>query len=182
MLNSGMGIFFAPNANIMPINFAICMKCDLITEHKTFIELVFFKILLHINTELFALSLVSCSYGLNDLQFVGFFYQTFPCYPPNCHCRYQGLHTSSSYRLFGASQESWRICLTFLSALAGGPDPFAVHRQSLSLNFFFQLQICFAVRDFLENFLTNTLCTILFEFVRAYSNTQNAFTLLANTI
>ena len=43
MLNSGMGIFFAPNANIMPIDFVIRMKCGLITEHKTFIELVFFK-------------------------------------------------------------------------------------------------------------------------------------------
>ena len=50
MLNSGMGIFFAPNANIMPIDLAIPMKCGLITEHKTFIELVFFRFLLHINT------------------------------------------------------------------------------------------------------------------------------------
>ena len=105
MLNSGMGIFFAPNANIMPIDFATRMKCGLITEHKKFIELVFFKFLLHINTELFALSLVSCSYGLKDLQFVGFHYQTFLYYPPNCRWRYQGLHTCSSCRLFGASQE-----------------------------------------------------------------------------
>ena len=105
MPNSGMGIFFAPNASIMPIDFAIRMKCGLVTEHKTFIELVFFKFLLHINTEMFALSLVSCSYGLNDLQFVWFHYQTFPYYPPNCRWRYQGLHTCSSYRLIGASQE-----------------------------------------------------------------------------
>ena len=53
MLNSGMGIFFSPSANIMPIDFAIRMKCSLITEHKTFIELVFLKFLGHINTELF---------------------------------------------------------------------------------------------------------------------------------
>ena len=105
MLNSGMGIFFALNANIMPIDFEIRMKCGLITEHKTFIELVFFKFLLHFKTELFALSFVSCSFGLNDLQFVGFHYQTFPYYPPNCRWRYQGLHTCSSYRLFGALQE-----------------------------------------------------------------------------
>ena len=57
MLNSGMGIFFASNANIMPIDFAICIKCCLITEHKTFTELVF-TFLLHINTEVLALSLV----------------------------------------------------------------------------------------------------------------------------
>ena len=61
MLSSGMGIFFASNANIMPIDYAIRMKCGVITEHKTFIELVFFKFLLHINTELFAFSLASCS-------------------------------------------------------------------------------------------------------------------------
>ena len=105
MLNSGMGIFFAPNANIMPIDFAIRMKCGLITQHTTFIELLFFKFLFHINTKLFVLSLVSCSYGLNDLQFVGFYYQTFLYYPPSCRWRYLGLHTCSSYRLFGASQE-----------------------------------------------------------------------------
>ena len=105
MLNSGMGNFFAPNAKIMPIDFAIHMKCGLITEHKTFTELVVFKFLGHINTELFALSLVSCSYDLNDLQFVRFHYQTFPYYPPNCRWRYQGLHTCSSYILFGALQE-----------------------------------------------------------------------------
>ena len=105
MLNSGIGIFFAPNANIMPIDFAIRMKCGLITEHKRLIELVFFKFLLHINIELFALSLVSCSYGLNNLQFVGFRYQTFPYYPPNCRWRYQGFHTCSSCKLFGASHE-----------------------------------------------------------------------------
>ena len=40
---------------------------------------------------------------------------------------------------------------------------------------------CFAVGDFLENFLTNASCTVLFKFVRAYSNTQNAFSLLVNT-
>ena len=80
MHNSGMGIFFALNANIMPIDFAIRMKCGLITEHKTFIKLDFFKFLLYINKELFALSLVSCSYGLKDLQFVGFHHQTFPYY------------------------------------------------------------------------------------------------------
>ena len=90
MLKSDMGIFFAPNANIMPIDFAIHRKCGLITEHKTFIELVFFKFLLHINTELFTLSLVICSYGLNKLQFVGFHYQMFPYYPPNCRWKYQG--------------------------------------------------------------------------------------------
>ena len=101
--NQSMGIFFAPNANIMPIDFAIRMKCGLITEHKTFIELVFFKFLLHINTELFTLSLVICSYGLKELQFVGFHYQTFSYYLPNCRWRYHGLHTCSSYRLFGAS-------------------------------------------------------------------------------
>ena len=89
----------------MPINFAICMKCGLITEHKTFIELIFFKFLLHINTILFAFSLVNCSYGLNDLQSVRFHYQTFPYYPPNCRWRYQGLHTCSFYRLLGALQE-----------------------------------------------------------------------------
>ena len=43
MLNSGTRIFFAPNANIMPIDFAIRIKCGYITEHRTFIELVFFK-------------------------------------------------------------------------------------------------------------------------------------------
>ena len=105
MLSGGMGIFFAPNANIMPIDFAIRMKCGLITEHKTFIELVVFKFLLHTNTELFALLLVSCSYFLNDLQFVGFHYLTFPYYPPNCRWRYQGLHTCR--RSFGA----WQECL-----------------------------------------------------------------------
>ena len=52
----------------MPIDFAIRMKCGLITEPKMFIEPVFFKFLLHIITELFGLSLISCSYGVNDLQ------------------------------------------------------------------------------------------------------------------
>ena len=165
MLNSGIGIFFAPNANIMPIDFAIRMKCGLIIEHKTFIELVFFKFLLHIITELFALSLVSCSYGLNDLQFVGFHCQAFPYYPPNCRWRYQGLHICSSYRLFGLCKSVWRIPSTFPSAVAGRPDPFALHRQPSSSNFFFQLQICFAVGEFLKNFLTNARCTVLFEFV-----------------
>ena len=93
--------------SIMPIEFAIRMKCGLITEHKTFIEVVF-KFLLHISTELFTLSLVICSYGLNKLQFVGFHYQTFPYYSQNCRWRYQDLHTCSSYGLFGALQE----CLT----------------------------------------------------------------------
>ena len=37
MINSGMGILFAPNTNIMPIDFTICMKYGHITEHKTFI-------------------------------------------------------------------------------------------------------------------------------------------------
>ena len=67
MLNCGMGIFFASNANIMLIDFAICMKCGLITENKTFHELVFFKFLLHINTKLSALSLVLCRYDLSEL-------------------------------------------------------------------------------------------------------------------
>ena len=64
-----MGIFFTSNVNIMPIDFAIRMKCGLITEHQTFIELIFFKFLLHINTELFTLSHAICSYGPNKLQF-----------------------------------------------------------------------------------------------------------------
>ena len=108
MLNSGIGIFVALNVNIMPFDFAIRMKCGLVTEHKTLIELVFFKFLLQINTELFRLSLVICSYGLNELQFLGFHYQTFPYYPPNCSWKYQDFHTCSSYGLFGALQE----CLT----------------------------------------------------------------------
>ena len=148
----------------MPVDFVICMKCGLITEHKTFIELVFFKFLLHINTELFVLLLVSCGSGLNDLQFVGFHYQTFPYYLPNCCWRYQGLHTSS-YSLFGLRKSVWQIHSTFPLAVAGHPDPFALHRQPLSLHFFFQLQICFVVDDFLGNFLTNTCCIVLFEFV-----------------
>ena len=174
--------FSLPQMRILCLLTAIRMKCGLITEHKTFIELVFFKFLLHINTELFALSLVSCSYGLNDLQFVGFHYQTFPYYPPNCRWRYQGLHTCSSYGLFGASQECLANSLDLPYAFAGRPDCFALHRQPSSSNLFFQLQICFAVGDFLENFLTNACCTVLFKFVRAYSNTQNASSLLVNTI
>ena len=160
-----MGIFFPPNENIMPIDFGICMKCGLITEHKTFIELVFFKFLLHINTELFTFSLVICNYGLNELQFVGFHYQAFPYYPPNCRWRYQGLHTFSSYVFFGASQECltnpfdlpFYCCWLFKS--------FCSAQTRSSSNFFFQLQICFAVGGFLENFLTNARCTVLFEFV-----------------
>ena len=121
----------------MPIDFAIRMKCSLSTEHKTFIKLVFSQFLLHINTELFALSLVSCSYGLNNLQFAGFHYQTLLYYPQNCLWRYQGLHTCSSYRHLGLRKSVWRIRLTFPSAVASHPDPFALHRQPLSSNFFF---------------------------------------------
>ena len=51
MLNSGMEIFFVRNANILPIDFAIRMKCGLITKYKMFIELIFFKFILQINTE-----------------------------------------------------------------------------------------------------------------------------------
>ena len=50
------------------------------------------------------------------------------------------------------------------AAAAVRPDPFALHRQPSSSNFFLQLQICFAVGDFLEKFFTN------------------AFSLLVNTI
>ena len=105
MLNSGMGIFFASNANIMSIGFAIRMKRGLITEQKTFIELLFFKFLFHMNTDLFALWLVICRYGVNELQFVGFRYQAFPCYPPNCRWRNQSFQTCFSYGLFRASQD-----------------------------------------------------------------------------
>ncbi|XP_076055179.1 LOW QUALITY PROTEIN: dynein axonemal heavy chain 5-like [Oratosquilla oratoria] len=52
-----------------------CMKCRLITENKAFYELSFFKFLLHINTELFALSLVIYRYGLNEMQLEGFHHQ-----------------------------------------------------------------------------------------------------------
>ena len=82
----------------------------------------------------------------------------------------------------GLCKSVWQIPSTFPFAIAGRPNPFALHRQRSASNFFFQLQICFAVGDFLENFLTNARCTVLFEFVRAYSNTQNAFSLLLNTI
>ena len=84
--------------------------------------------------------------------------------------------------ILGLRKSVWRIRSTFPFAVAGRPDPFAGHRQPLSSNFFFQLQICFVVGDFSENFLTNARCTVLFEFVRAYSNTQNAFSLLLSTI
>lgn len=56
----GVGIFLVPNANIMLVVIAIRMKCSLITKNKMFFKLVFFKFLLHINTELrhFCLSCV----------------------------------------------------------------------------------------------------------------------------
>ena len=41
MLNSGVGIFFAPNANITPIDFANRIKSGLITKrdvHKTLLR------------------------------------------------------------------------------------------------------------------------------------------------
>ena len=64
ILNSGMEIFFALYVNIMPIDFVICIESGHITVHKMFIELIF-KFLLCVNTELFALLLVVCQYGLN---------------------------------------------------------------------------------------------------------------------
>ena len=161
MLSSGMGIFFAPNASIMPIDFAIRMKCGLITEHKTFIQLIFFMFLLHINTELFALSLVSCSYGLSDLQFVRFYYQRFPCYPPNCRWRYQGLHTCSSYRLFGESARPSLLLLLavqiFLLCTGGLCLQISFSRSKSALLF---------VTSW-KNFFTNARCTVSFEFVQA---------------
>ena len=181
MLNSGMGIFFSPNANIMPIDFAICMKCGLITKHKTFIKLIFFKFLLHINTELFALLLVSCSYDLNELQFVMFHYQTFPYYPPNCCWRYQGLHTCS-YRLFRALQECLANLLDLPFCCRWSSRSFCYSQEALVFEFLSPASNLLCCCGFLENFLTNARCTVLFEFVRAYSNTQNALSVLVNTI
>ena len=163
-----MRIFFGPNANIMPINFAIRMKCGLITEHKTFIELVFFKFLLHINTELFTLSLVICSYGLNKLQFVGFCYQMFPYYPPNCRWRYQG-------SIFVLLMDFLQECLTNLQSsllLLLVIQILLLCKESLRLRISFSsskfaLLLVISSRTFSQ---THT-AQVLFEFVRAYSNT-----------
>ena len=38
---------------------------------------------------------------------------------------------------FGLHKSVWQIRLTFPSAVAGRPDPFALHRQPPYLNFFF---------------------------------------------
>ena len=103
--------------------------------------------------------------------------------PPNCRWRYQGLHTCSSYRLFGALQECLANPLDLLFCCCWSSRSFCSAQAALKFsNFFFQVQICFALDDFLENFLTNARCTVLFEFVRAYFITQNAFSLLVNTI
>ena len=128
-----MGIFFAPNANIIPIDFAIRRKCGLITEHNTFIELVFFMFLLHINTELFTLSLVICSYGLNKLQFVGFYYQLSTRQTIVGSIRVPYLFFLWTFwgfaRVFDESARPFFCCCW----------SFALHRQPSSSNFFFQL-------------------------------------------
>ena len=166
----------------MLTGFAILMKCSLTTKCKTLLELLFFKFLLHINTELFALLLVICPYGLHELQFVGFHYQAFPCYLPNCRWRNQGFQTCSSYGLFGALQECLAKSLNLSFQCCWSSRSFCSAQTAFVFKFFCQVQVCFAVGDFLENFLANARCIILFEFVLACSNAQNAFSLPVNTI
>ena len=84
---------------------------------------------------------------------------------------------------FGALQECLANPLDILLHCCWSSRSFWILLQtSFILKFFCQLQICFAVGDFLENFFTNICCTVLFECVQAFSNTQNAFSLLVNTI
>ena len=73
--------------------------------------------------------------------------------------------------------------LTYIKPIPGFSqtrrDIALVHKQSLPLNFLCQVQICIAVRDFLENFLAKTVpqYTALLKFARAYheiANIQNA--------
>ena len=62
-----------------------------------------------------------------------------------------------------------------LLVLFGQTDPFLLHKQPSSLNFFCHVQICIADGDCFENSLTNACCTFLLDCDRAYSNTQNTF-------
>lgn len=62
------------------------------------------------------------------------------------------------------------------------PDPFALHRQTFSLNLLCHMQICIASGVFLVDSLTNLHCTVLFNCVQAYSNTTNAFSFPVNGI
>lgn len=64
-----------PNTDMI-IDFAIRMKCGLITENKPFLELNFSRFLLYINKELFAVSLDILCYELTERQFVAFDYRS----------------------------------------------------------------------------------------------------------
>ena len=77
----------------------------------------------------------------------------------------------------GSARFFFRTCPTVFSDVFGRSDPFLVHQQPSSLNFLCHVQICIAVGNCFENFLTNACCTILFDRDRAYSNTQNAFSI-----
>ena len=63
------------------------MKCGLIIENKTFIELVFFKFLLDSKPVLFTLALAICRYGLNQLHLAKFHYQALSQDAPKCWSR-----------------------------------------------------------------------------------------------
>ena len=153
MVKSGIEIFFAPKANTIPIDFPIRMKCGLVTERKSFIELLF-EFLLNITTKSFALLLVICRYGLKELQFVGL---------ATRQAVIEKIKVSRLALLEGFLEllkSVWRTCSTLPSDVAGRPDSFALHRQPSFLNFFCELHIRFAFGDFLKKFLKNTRCTI----------------------
>ena len=59
----------------------------------------------------------------------------------------------------------------------GRPDSFLLHKQPSSLNSLYLVYICIGVGDCFESSLTIASCTVLFDCDRAYSNTQNAFSL-----
>ena len=68
---------------------------------------------------------------------------------------------------FGPYKIFLRARSTVSSDVFGRPDAFRLHKQPSSLNFFYHVQICIAVGDCLENFLTNACCSV-FMYVYDY--------------
>ena len=127
MVNCGMEIFFAPNANIMPIDFAICMKCGLITKHKS-----------SLNS---SSSSFSCISTQNCLRF-----RLSSAVIVWTSCSFQGFITKRLLTtgktvvggirvsilvllmdFLGLRKSVWQSRSTFPSSVAGHPDPFALH-------------------------------------------------------
>ena len=142
MLNSSMGNFFASNASIVHIDFAIRMKCGLMTKHKTFTEL-FFTFLLHINKNCLSFCLLIVVMAWTSCRCRVLSTSLF-LLPAKLSLEESGF-PDLFLRIFGASQECLASPLDLPLQCCWPPRSFCSAQTSFVFEFFCQLQICFAV-------------------------------------